>query len=325
MKDKSSILKLYKFVFGIGAVLIVLDFLFIPPSPRVEAPKPSVEETKQGEEELARIIFTKMSLGSLKEQTSSIVMTKNVHEHLLKQAAHLKEVVDEKKSDVAFNDAVHKNIEEYQATIGEHQERYESILQALQNGEVMRATQISGMQTPEALVTKMYEEEPSTLALFFEKKCEIPEGSLTKALEEQIKCLTKQSCIAQEDVLYAQHIVSFLEQNLQSTQKDMLLSSLHQQLTSLQTVANKSLLDYSTDAKELKQLYIEAIKFNCTQTLEQLFTCKACEPFLNEPIEVIEKPIGLRHYETNSYTPIEFARCYANEKTYKIIKNKFEK
>jgi len=266
-----------------------------------------------------------MSLGSLKEQTSNIVMPKSTYDGILKQASHLKEVVDEKKSDVAFNDAVHKNIEEYKATIGEHQKRYESILQALQNGEVMRATQISGMQTPEALVTKMYEEEPSTLSLFFEKKCEISEGSLTKALEEQIKRLTKQRCIAQEDVLYAQHIVSFLEQNLQSTQKDMLLSSHHQQLTSLQTVANKSLLDYSTDAKELKQLYIEAIKFNCTQILEQLFTCKACEPFLNEPIEVLEKPIGLRHYETNSYTPVECARCYANEKTYKIIKNKFEK
>lgn len=325
MKDKSSILDLYKFVFGIGAVVILLDLLFVSPTPKLEAPKPSIEETKQGEEELARVIFIKMSLGSLKKETSSIVMTKSAHENLLKQAAHLKEVVDEKNSDVAFNDAVHKNIEEYQATIGEHQERYEKILLALQNGEVMRATQIAGMQTPEALVTKMYEEEPSTLALFFEKKCEIPEGSLTKALEDQIKRLTKQRCIAQEDVLYAQHIVSFLEQNLQSAKKDTLLSSLHQQLTSLQTVANKSLLDYSTDAKELKQLYIEAIKFNCTQILEQLFTCKACEPFLNEPIEVLEKPIGLRHYETNSYTPVEFARYYANEKTYKIIKNKFEK
>lgn len=325
MKDKSSILDLYKFVFGIGAVVIILDLLFVPPTPKLEAPKPSVEETKQGEEELARVIFIKMSLGSLKKETSSIVMPKSTYEHLLKQAAHLKEVVDEKQSDVAFNDTVHKNIEESLAMLKEHQERYEKILQALQNSEVVRATQIAGMQTPEALVTKMYEEEPSTLALFFEKKCEISEGSLTKALEEQIKRLTKQRCIGHEDVRYAQNIVSFLERNLQSTKKDALLSSLHQQLTSLQTVAKKSLLDYSNDAKELKQLYIEAIKFNCTQTLEQLFTCKVCEPFLNEPIEVLEKPIGLRHYETNSYTPVEFARRYANEKTYKIIKNKFEK
>lgn len=313
---------LYKFVLGIGAVLIVLDFLFIPPTPKLEDPKPSVEETRQGEEELARVIFIKMSLGSLKEQTSKIVMPKSTYEHLLKQASHLKEVVDEKKSDVAFNDTVHKHVEESLSTIGEHQERYESILQALQNGEVMRATQIAGMQTPEALVTKMYEEEPSTLELFFEKKCEISEGSLTKALKEQIKRLTKQRCIAQEDVLYAQHIVSFLEKNLQSTKKDALLSSLHQQLASLQTVAKKSLVDYSTDTKELKQLYIEAIKFNCTQTLEHLFTCKACEAFLNEPIEVLEKPIGLRHYETNSYTPVEFARRYGNEKTREMLQMK---
>lgn len=316
---------LYKFVLGLGVVVIIFDLLFVPPTPKLEAPKPSAEETQQSEEELARVIFIKMSLGSLKKETSSIVMPKSAHENLLKQAAHLKEVVDEKKSDVAFNDVVHKNIEESLAIIKEHQERYESILQALQNDEVPRTTQIAGMQTPEALVTKMYEEEPSTLALFFGKKCEISEGSLTKALEEQIKRLTKQRCVAQEDVLYAQHIVSFLEQNLQSTHKDALLSSLHQQLASLQAVAKKSLMGYSTDAKELKQLYIEAIKFNCTQTLEHLFTCKACEPFLNEPIEVSEKPIGLRYYETKSYTPVEFARRYADEKTYKIIKNKFEK
>jgi sulfur relay (sulfurtransferase) DsrF/TusC family protein len=315
---------LYKFVLGLGAVVIVLDLLFVSPSPKVEVSKPSAEETKQGEEELARVIFIKMSLGSLQKETSSVVMPKSTYEHLLKQAKRLKDVVDEKKSDAAFNDTVHKNIVESLATLKAHQERYEKILQALQNDEVMRATQIAGMQTPEALVTKMYEEEPSTLALFFEKKCEISEGSLTKALEEDIKRLTKQHCIAQEEVLNAQHIVSFLEQNLQSAQKETLLSSLHQQLASLQTVAKKSLLDDSMDAKELKQLYIEAIKFNCTQTLEQLFTCKECETFLNEPIEVTEKPIGLRRYETNSYTPIEFARRYAHEKTYKIIKNKFE-
>ncbi|WP_442765823.1 hypothetical protein [Sulfurospirillum cavolei] len=314
---------LYKFVLGLGAVVIVLDLLFVSPSPKVEVSKPSAEETKQGEEELARVIFIKMSLGSLQKETSSVVMPKSTYEHLLKQAKRLKDVVDEKKSDAAFNDTVHKNIEESLATLKAHQERYEKILQALQNDEVLRATQIAGMQTPEALVTKMYEEEPSTLALFFEKKCEISEGFLTKALEEDIKRLTKQRCIAQEEVLNAQHIVSFLEQNLQSAQKETLLSSLHQQLASLQTVA-KSLLDDSMDAKELKQLYIEAIKFNCTQTLEQLFTCKECETFLNEPIEVAEKPIGLRRYETNSYTPIEFARRYAHEKTYKIIKNKFE-
>ena len=324
MKDTSSILSLYKFVLGLAAVVIVFDLLFVPPSSKVEALKPSVEETQQSKEELARVMFIKMSLGSLKKETSNIVMPKSTYEHLHKQAAHLKEVVDEKKSDVAFNDTVHKNIEESLATLKAHQERYEKILLALQNGEVLRATQIAGMQTPEALVTKMYEEEPSTLALFFEKKCEISEGSLTKALEEDIKRLTKQRCIAQEEVLNAQHIVSFLEQNLQSAQKETLLSSLHQQLASLQTVAKKSLLDDSMDAKELKQLYIEAIKFNCTQTLEQLFTCKECETFLNEPIEVAEKPIGLRRYETNSYTPIEFARRYAHEKTYKIIKNKFE-
>ena len=308
-------------MFGIGAVVIVLDLLFVSSTPKVEAPKPSVEETQQSKEELARVMFIKMSLGSLKKETSNIVMPKSTYEHLHKQATHLKEVVDEKKSDVAFNDTVHKNIEESLATLKAHQERYEKILLALQNGEVLRATQIAGMQTPEALVTKMYKEKPSTLALFFEKKCEISEGLLTKALEEDIKRLTKQRCIAQEEVLYAQHIVSFLEQNLQSAKKETLLSSLHQQLASLQTVA-KSLLDDSMDIKELKQLYIEAIKFNCTQTLEQLFTCKECETFLNEPIEVAEKPIGLRRYETNSYTPIEFARRYANEKTREMLQMK---
>ena len=58
--------------------------------------------------------------------------------------------------------------------------------------------------------------------------------------------------------------------------------------------------------------------------LKQLYS-KACEPFLNEPIEVLEKPIGLRLYEPNSYTPVEFARRYANEKTLEMLQMKLVK
>lgn len=72
-------------------------------------------------------------------------------------------------------------------------------------------------------------------------------------------------------------------------------------------------MDWSLD--ELKTLYARAIKNRCLELLERILTAKGSEVFIHERIEELEKPLGLRRYETFSYTPLEFAKRYSDEAT----------
>lgn len=301
------------------AIFLFVAFLtlFLPrekPSQAPLSPNPSPKEAAKGEEALARVLFIKLASQALEEETHRIVMTKVRQERLIQDADRLMSAIEEEQ-EAKWGEEMRLRIKEWLTRIDQNQERYEIILQKILKDELMEASMIAGLKTPEALFLKMHKENPSMMELFAERRLEIRSMESIERIEGRLDELMGQRCISLGDTQEARRGVAFLERNFQGEEREKILEALHQKTRNLEGLSSAHLASMDWSLDELKTLYASAIKNRCLELLERILTAKGSEAFIHERIEELEKPLGLRRYETFSYTPLEFAKRYSDEAT----------
>ncbi len=301
MKQGSSKVALAIFLF------VAFLTLFLPrekPSQAPLSPNPSPKEAAKGEEALARVLFIKLASQALEEETHRIVMTKVRQERLIQDADRLMSAIEEEQ-EAKWGEEMRLRIKEWLTRIDQNQERY----------ELMEASMIAGLKTPEALFLKMHKENPSMMELFAERHLEIRSMESIERIEGRLDELMEQRCISLGDTQEARRGVAFLERNFQGEEREKILEALHQKTRILEGLSSAHLASMDWSLDELKTLYASAIKNRCLELLERILTAKGSEAFIHERIEELEKPLGLRRYEAFSYTPLEFAKRYSDEAT----------
>lgn len=158
------------------AIFLFVAFLtlFLPrekPSKDPLSPNPSSKEVEKGEEALARVLFIKLASQALEEETRRIVMTKARQERLIQDADRLMSAIKEEQ-EAEWSEEMRLRVEEWLTRIDQNQERYDRILQKILKDELMEASMMAGLKTPEALFLKMHKENPSMMELFVERRLE---------------------------------------------------------------------------------------------------------------------------------------------------------